>query len=425
MQRKSTAVILTLLLVLTAAFSAVQTANAKQLERKRNGDLLRSFYELTENVEKIDTALLKAALSLDSHSLIKSASEIRAASAFAISDLSELSNGDEGSGKITEFLNLAADYSKAAALVHSDGSGVTGEESKTFSELSRHASELKATLEEIRAKVASGQMTLSEAEKAVPSFDGAIEKAGTDALSDFGKPSYRGPFSEHENTLGTVMLDSVSVADEKTALKKAMECLGGRVVLVKTGETDGLIASYVFSGDAANTHYSVEISKRGAMPLSMTSSRVFGDDRITESECASIAKEYAASIGYKNLLETYRTDEGQTVTFNFAPEEGGVIMYPDLVKVQVAKDTGSVTGFSADGYLLNHRERGLGEPAIDAADLDSGGRFDEKNARLCVISTEYSGEMYCWEFPGSIGERNFYVYINADTARQEEILFLN
>ena len=163
MQRKSTAVILTLLLVLTAAFSAVQTANAKQLERKRNGDLLRSFYELTENVEKIDTALLKAALSLDSHSLIKSASEIRAASAFAISDLSELSNGDEGSGKITEFLNLAADHSKAAALVHSNGSGVTGEESKTFSELSHHASELKTSLEEIRAKVASVQMTLSEA----------------------------------------------------------------------------------------------------------------------------------------------------------------------------------------------------------------------------------------------------------------------
>lgn len=180
------------------------------------------------------------------------------------------------------------------------------------------------------------------------------------------------------------------------------------------GETDGLIASYVFSGDAANTIYSTKFQAR--------SDAAFGDHqagecsatrRITESECASIAKEYAASIGYKNLLETYRTDEGQTVTFNFAPEEGGVIMYPDLVKVQVAKDTGSVTGFSADGYLLNHRERGLGEPAIDAADLDSGGRFDEKNARLCVISTEYSGEMYCWEFPGSIGERNFYVYINA------------
>lgn len=425
MQKKSTAVILTLLLVLTAAFASVQTANAKKLERKLGSDLSRSFYELLENVDKIDTALLKAALSSDSHSLIKSASEIRSASAFAISDLSELASGDEGAAKITEFLNQAADYSKASALIHSDGGAPTDGEKKTFLELSRHASELKNALGEIKDKVASGEMSLSEAEAAVPAFGGAIAKIETDAFSDYGGISYKGPFSEHMNTLNSAMLKSLGEADSETALKKAMECLGGRVVLVPAGETDGLIASYVFSGDSANTHYSVEISKHGAMPLSMTSSRVFSDPRLSLDECAAIAKEYAASIGYKDLVRTYCADEGVTATFNFAASEGGVIMYPDLVKVQIAKDSGSVTGFSADGYLLNHRIRNLSKPAVKAEDIALSGDFETENIRLAVIPTEYSGEVYCYEIPGTIEGRSFYAYINADTARQEEILFLN
>lgn len=425
MQRKSTAVILSLLLVLTAAFSAVMTVSAKKLERKMNSERSRSFYELTENVDKLDTALLKAALSSDSHALIKSASEIRAAAAFAISDLSELSSGDEGSLKITEFLNQAADFSKAAALLHADGTGVTAEEAECFKTLSKHASLLASSLDEIRARVSSGEMTLAEAENAVPSFRGAIGKIGTDALSDFGSISYNGPFSEHKNTLGTVMLDSAELSDRQTALKKAMECLGGRVVLVASGETDGLIPSYVFSGDSANTHYSVEISKRGTLPLSMTSSRAFSDAKLSESECASIAKEYASSIGYKKLTETYRVDEGPTVTFNFAPEEDGVVMYPDLVKVQIAKDSGAVMGFSADGYLLNHRVRSLKEPAVNAEDIASKWRFETENPRLCVIPTEYSGEMFCYEFSGSVEGRSFFAYINAETGRQEEIVFIN
>lgn len=425
MQKKSTAVILTLLLVLTAAFSAVQTVNAKKLERKLGTDLSRSFYELLENVDKIDTALLRAALSSDSHSLIKSASEIRAASAFAISDLSELSSGNEGAAKITEFLNQAADYSKASALLHSDGGAPDDGEKKTFLELSRHAAELKSALSEIKEKVASGEMTLSEAEEAVPAFSGAVAKIESDALSDYGSISYRGPFSEHMNTLNSAMLESLGEADSQTALKKAMECLGGRVVLVPSGQTDGLIASYIFSGDSANTHYSVEISKHGAMPLSMTSSRVFSDSKLSLDECASIAEEYAASIGYKDLTETYRADEGVTATFNFAAQENGVIMYPDLVKVQVAKDSGSVTGFSADGYLLNHRNRNLKSPQKKAEEISESIKSEIGNARLAVIPTEYSGEVYCYEIPGTIEGRNYFIYINADTGRQEEILFLN
>lgn len=424
--RRVSLIILVLLLILTAAFGVVQTVNAKKYERKFASDETRAFYELTENVEKIDVALMKAALASDSYQLIKTAAAIRECSAFAISDLSELSSGDSGAEKITAFLNQAGDYTKSLALIHSDGSAPSKEESETFLKLSRHASKLKEALLKIKSQVSSGEMSLYEAEKAIPTFGDGITNIETEKFKDYEALNYDGPFSEHMNTLDSVMLKTLPEESAETALKKAMDCLGGKVVLVLSEETDGVIPSYVFIGDSQNAHYSVEITKNGAMPLSMTCGRVFSEPKISDEECLNIAKDYLASIGYDALIETYRENSGTSFTFNFAPTEKAAVLYPDLIKVSVGTDNGAVTGFEAHGYLMNHKERNLPEPNISKEDALSSlnGNFKPQSVRTAVIPTEYAEELYCYELSGTYNDKTFLIYVNAQTGRQEEILLL-
>ena len=104
--KKSSLVILllSLALVLTLSFAVAKNASAEKSKDKIYSSLNKSFYELTEHIEKIDLSLKKAALSQDSHALLSIGSEIRESSAFALSDLSEMES-DSPLTNINIFLN--------------------------------------------------------------------------------------------------------------------------------------------------------------------------------------------------------------------------------------------------------------------------------------------------------------------------------
>ena len=43
---------------------------------------------------------------------------------------------------------------------------------------------------------------------------------------------------------------------------------------------------------------------------------------------------------------------------------------------------------------------------------------------MAVIPTEYKTEIFCYEFKGKIDDREFIVYINAETGEEEDILVI-
>ena len=61
--------------------------------------------------------------------------------------------------------------------------------------------------------------------------------------------------------------------------------------------------------------------------------------------------------GFENMKETYYLKQDGIVTINYAYNQDGVIMYPDLIKVKVALDNGEILGIETTGYLNNHTQR--------------------------------------------------------------------
>ena len=147
---------------------------------------------------------------------------------------------------------------------------------------------------------------------------------------------------------------------------------------------------------------------------------------ISQEEANEKGKEFLANNGFPNMKETYYLKEDGIVTINYAYEQDGVIMYPDLVKVKVALDNGEILGAETSGYLNSHTERELSEPkiSIEQAKENLNKDLEILSEGMAVIPTEWKSEILCYEFKGKVDENEFLVYINAENGREENILVI-
>ena len=95
-------------------------------------------------------------------------------------------------------------------------------------------------------------------------------------------------------------------------------------------------------------------------------------------------------------------------------------------KVKVALDDGEVVGMEANGYVMNHTIRDIRTPQLSKQDarakISSNLNIDDVNVAL--IPKDSKREVLCYEFKGNAGGRNFLIYINAETGKEEDIQIL-
>ena len=78
------------------------------------------------------------------------------------------------------------------------------------------------------------------------------------------------------------------------------------------------------------------------------------------------------------------------------------------------------------GYLNSHYVRNFGTPKIS---LEQAKEKINKNLEItsegmAMIPTEYQTEILCWEFKGYVEDRQFLVYINVETGKEEDVLVI-
>ena len=117
------------------------------------------------------------------------------------------------------------------------------------------------------------------------------------------------------------------------------------------------------------------------------------------------------------MKETYFLKESNIVTINYAYEENGVLIYPDLIKVKVAMDNGEILGMEALGYLNAHTNREFTKNIINSEEAKAklSDNITIENERMAVIPLDDKTEKYCYEFKGKVEDKQFLVYINAET----------
>ena len=168
------------------------------------------------------------------------------------------------------------------------------------------------------------------------------------------------------------------------------------------------------------------ISKKGGHIVQSSLDREVLEEKISEQEANEIGKSYLSDKGFKNMKETYFVKEGNVVTINYAYNDNGVIVYPDLIKVKLALDNGEILGIETTGYLNSHKEREFKEPKISLEEAKSkiNSRLEIVSENMAIIPTEWKTELTCYEFKGKVEDREFLVYINAETGKEENVLII-
>ncbi|MFA5577729.1 MAG: PepSY1/2 domain-containing protein, partial [Tissierellaceae bacterium] len=243
---------------------------------------------------------------------------------------------------------------------------------------------------------------------------------------------YDGPFADQMVNKKPVGLTGDDVSLEEAA-SLAQDFLGevsiGGIEAFEAGEhlDESRIPAYTFNVFPQSQNRDMAIylgvSKKGGEVIWMANPRPVTGGQLSVRDAEEKAKAYLQNKGFSNMEANYSLKYDGGVLFTFTDVQDEVIIYPDLIKVKVALDSGEVVGFDASAYYMNHKDRNITAPHLD----EGGARAKVKESfvidstRLAIIP-KGKDEVLCYEFKGKQDQGDFIVYINALDGSEEQIL---
>lgn len=435
--------VLTIALIFTGVWGfnqyRINQANRILLEN----DQQRSFYNLVSNVGNLSVLTSKSLVSGSPQQNIRLLSDIWWQANFAQDNLGQLPLAHTTLTRTQRFLTQLGDYAYTMAKYTADGRTMNTEQLSTLEDLHNQTSKLSGDLLELQKEVQQNGINWREAKQA---SNRKLDQESTDYLNvNFKKINeqinqyptliYDGPFSDHLETRKPKAVTGKMI-DMEQAKKIARDFIDLRndieYVVKDNGKStqDASIPIYSIRiaprvPNMGEVIY-VDVSQQGGHVTMAMNSRGIGEAKIGLGEALEKAKVFLSKTEYKSMVPTYSLRQENTLIVSFAYQENDVIVYPDLVKVNVAMDNGQIVGFESLGYLMQHEERNLPKPklSIEEAEKKLNPNLTVDSKRLTLIPLATGKEVLCYEFKTSYKKDNFLIYINAADGVEEQILQL-
>ncbi len=436
-QKRLTAfgVTLTLIAFIGLASAIYQFNRANGYREVINHTYSRSLSELSESVENIGFSLDKSLLISSPGQLVRLSNEINRHSNSAKANLGQLPLSDTQMDNTEKFLSQAGDFVNALAVKVSMGEKITEEDYKSLNNLSKYCDKLSKSFKKIQSSYMDGKLSVerlkNQAYKENSKFLNDMISAGEEDFVNYPALVYDGPFSSHIDTVEYSVIQGLPEISSKEAKDILRKFIGNDKYIIKAnGEKEGKLPSYIFEvysdNSKAKNYLTAEITKQGGKLSWFLNNYNPKSSKISVSQAIENAKNFLNIHGYYNMVQSYYDCSENVATVNFAYEQNGIIMYPDLIKVKIAMDTGECIGLEASGFLMNNKDRLAYKANIteEQAKESVSALAKIESVRLAVIPTDYMSEILCYELKGRIDNRNYLVYVNANTGVQEKILIL-
>lgn len=403
-------------------YSTVSVRTHETYQRQMDAAYFRAYYDLMDGAGDLDVKLKKLGMSTSPAMQQALLYEVWSAANLTENSLGMFESEGEGLNKAQKFINQLGDYSHSLALRVADGEPLTAEERAKLARLGEVARTYLDALERIKSQVDGGKLFVGEG--------GALE--GIDeAFSQFAEPSfeypemiYDGPFSDVLEGRSPVALTGDEI-DEAQGIEIVKRCFEGAKNVRFEGEGRGDIPTLNFSFEDGGNAF-VQLGKMGGRVIAYTMSDATVSTAKEEAGqmCVRAALEFANRLGFENMLLVWSSSADGECVINLAPEQNGVILYPDLVKVKVRESDGKATGFDATHYALNHREREL--PSATVSEQEAASALSVPpiaDGRLALIPLQGTRETLAYEFECE-RDGTYFVYIDAVTGEEANILYV-
>lgn len=399
-----------------------------------------AFYELIDYIDDVENYLAKAIVSSSAENGAKTLMHVWREANLAQVYLSQLPISSNELANTSKFLNQVSEYSYSLATKCINNEKLTDEELNNLQNLYDYSTNLTVTLEQLLNDMGSGNISWKELTKdtdtalaqQVDNLSGASFSNLDKNFGEYEGLIYDGAYSDHIESAEKKGLTGNEISEEE-AKNIVKEFVGNeRIEAINSNGLieNGNIVVYDFSikikdGDN-NNPMNISISKTGGHIILMNYNREIAEEKMSQEEANNKGKEFLESRNFANMKETYYLKQGNAVTINYAYEQNGVVVYPDLIKLKIALDNGEILGIETSGYLNNHEERNI--PAAKISEGEAKQKLNKNleitSSGLAIIPTEWKTEIFCYEFKGKVNDKDFIVYINAENGREENILVI-
>ncbi|MBU3111559.1 germination protein YpeB [Clostridium lacusfryxellense] len=432
--------IVTLIVVFSTTFAILMFLERLDYRNYLQGQYSKNMYELVDSVQNIRVNLGKSAIVGSRDQSIIVFEEIFRYSATANDKLHSLPIDQVVVGDTSEFLTQVGDFCYTLAKASSEGKELSDKEYDSIDKLELQSYTLQEQLNGVLSDINDGSIKWGEIRK---KSSGVLAKTGGDLVTDkftgiqkqivqYPALIYDGPFSDNILEIKPKIIAQKEVS-EKDAIKIVKNMFGAdNISSVESKSIQGKtrIPTYTFNitfkgRDKKDGVSAIEVSKNGGKVVYFLDNRTIGKPVVKIEKAVADGSKFIAQIGYKNMEPTYTLNYDNTAVVSYVYKQGKVAVYPDQIKLKIALDDGSVIGIESEKFLVSHVEkRDIVNPKITRAKAQEkvGKRLKISKVSLAIIPTDTNKEVLCYEFLGSYKDKDFIVYIDANTGYEQRII---
>jgi len=427
-----------ILFVITVCAVAMVYKINKDYKTVSNNTYNLAFYELIDHMSDVENYLAKSLVTNEADYSTETLTYVWRSANLAEVYLSQIPISNEGLSNTQKFLNQASEFTYSLSRKCIANKNLTKEDFNNLKNLYNYSAQVNTTLNQLSFEINNGILNWEEllndgsslfatqvSNMSVDGF-GSIEEN----LKEYDGLIYDGAYSEHITGKEKKGLTGQDIDEEKA--KQIAQSFAGKDNIKELNSfglaENGNIKCYTVEIITnSNNNITMAISQKGGHIVFMNYNRDVLEEKLSVDEVGNKANEFLNSKGYTNMKKTYTIKEYGIITINYAYEENGVLIYPDLIKVKVALDNGDILGIETTGYLNNHEKRNINKNGIISKEEViklSNENLKIEESRLAIIPTEFETEVFCWELKGTVENRNFLLYVNAKTGKVEDILVI-
>ena len=413
--------------VTTLALGTVVTFGWLTMDNMQAGmasSYTESLYELNSVIDNLDANLSRARVTSSATDSVRALSDIAIESETAETILERFPLDMQMTEQISSFINKMGDSAKGMLYTVASGGELTPSQKQSLNYMYETNAKVKEEINKL-ISTCTGKDLLS----AMRGKSNLLSDSFTNIQNNtFEAPRgiQDGPFSDSLEKTNPRALEGAEEITAQAAEELAMKYFAD--YKVSEAKCTGEAAAEAFTLYNVNLktpdgEMLVQISKLGGKVVSFDSFKDCSDRNFSVKRCVAIAEDFLTAIGYEGLKPVWASENGTTCNLNFAPEKNGVILYPDLIKVKVCEERGIVTGVEAMSYVLNHGARTVGEATVTEAQAKANvnGALEITGARKALIPFD-NEEVLCYEFVGTMDGHEYYVYVDAQTGEEIEVL---
>lgn len=429
-----------LVLAGTAYWGYSQMLSRRAAETALNNKYNLAFFNLLNNIQNMEVVLSKTLVGEETWQDSQLFMRLWQESVAAQNNLGQIPVSEATVGRTIKFLNQVGAYAQSLAAQTSGGKAKTDEQWNTLQKLYKQAGQLTGEMQRVEAGLSGGNLLLSELKRESrwalrrqgPQLANSNFQVMDRNMQQFPALIYDGPFSDHLTKKKPLGLEGPQAGADQarsTALAFIDQQPNVTYIANVVRKDNGRIPSYrveitprpVQNGEKIT----LGVSQQAGRVIWMINSRSIGGATVTVQQAGDKAARFLAERGFKDMESTYYEIRDNLAIYNFAATQGGVVLYPDLIKVSVALDNGQVMSVDAVNYWMSHHQRKLPDPAltVDQARKKLSPRLQAVSpGRLALIPKTVDQEILTYEFQGRLDNDVFLIYIDAVTGEEEQVL---